>query len=215
MSNWHAHFGLSTGLAVSRLHASHHGDPPLPMRRLLPLLLLTTTATAALAAPFQQTLRLQGVTFAVGAVGEGSTQLLQVRAHKGLKAYPLVKQELIGRVSSAEVEDLNSDGRPELVVVVQSAGSGSYGGVQAWSAGPRILEPITLPQLSPALSQGYMGHDRFALVETSLVRRFPIYKPADSNARATGGTREIVYKLVPDQGGWLFQPVRSTNLPPE
>ena len=108
----------------------------------------------------------------------------------------------------------NSDGRPELVVLVQSAGSGSYGSVQAWSAGPRILEPITMPELSGALSSGYMGHDRFALVETNLVRRFPINNPAATNAKATGGTREIVYKLVNAKDGWLFQPIRSTDLPP-
>lgn len=186
------------------------------MRRSLSLsLLLLACASAAAAAPFQQTLSLQGVTFAVGAAGEGSTQVLQVRARKGLQAYPLVKQELIGRVSGAEVEDLNSDGRPELVVIVQSAGSGSYGGVQAWSAGLRSLEPIPLPELSGQLSQGYMGHDRFALVETSLVRRFPIYRPADSNAKATGGSREIIYKLVPGEASWLFQPIRHTDIPPQ
>jgi hypothetical protein len=187
------------------------------MRRLLSraLLLLTTSASTALAAPFKQTLNLQGVTFVVQAVGEGSTQLLQVKANKGMKPYPLVKQELIGRVSSAEVEDLNSDGRPELVVFVQSGGSGSYGSVQAWSAGNRSLEPITLPELSGKLGQGYMGHDRFALVETSLVRRFPIYRPADSNAKATGGTREIIYKLVPGEASWLFQPIRHTDIPPQ
>lgn len=187
------------------------------MRRLrsLSLLLLITSAAAALAAPFKQTLRLQGVTFVVQAVGEGSTQLLQVRANKGMQPYPLVKQELIGRVSSAEVEDLNSDGQPELMVFVQSGGSGSYGSVQAWSASNRRLEPIILPELTGKLGQGYMGHDRFAMVETNLVRRFPIYRPADSNAKATGGTREIVYKLVAGDVGWLFQPIRHTDLPPQ
>jgi hypothetical protein len=187
------------------------------MRRLLalPLLLLTANMpAAALAAPFKQTLSLQGVSFAVSAVGDGSTQLLRVKASKGLKAYPPVGQDLSGRVSGAEVGDLNSDGRPELVVMVRSAGSGSYGSVEAWSAGRRRLEPISLVELSGKLAEGYMGHDQFALVGTTLVRRFPIYRPADSNANASGGTREIVYALVPGEAGWLLKPIRSTDLPP-
>jgi len=44
-------------------------------------------------------------------------------------------------------------------------------------------------------SNGYMGHDEFAIVESTLVQRFPIYKPGDSNANPTGGTRQIQYKL--------------------
>ncbi|MFM9046525.1 MAG: PliI family lysozyme inhibitor of I-type lysozyme [Cyanobium sp.] len=181
----------------------------------LTLAVLGLAQGAALAAPFKQTLNLQGVSFEVRAAGEGSTQLLQVKANRGLKAYPMVKEELSGRVIGAEVEDLNSDGRPELVVMVQSAGSGSYGGVQAWSAGPLQLEPIQLQgELTGQQASGYMGHDSFAVVETSVVRQFPIYKTGDSNARASGGTRQIVYKMVSGPGGWSLQPVRSTDLPP-
>ena len=39
---------------------------------------------------------------------------------------PIV-QDVDGVVTGAEIEDLNSDGCPEIFVYVQSAGSGSYG----------------------------------------------------------------------------------------
>jgi len=172
-----------------------------------------SAAQASPATPFKESLQLQGVTFAVGAVGEGSTQLLQVRAKQGLKSYPPVRQELIGRVVEAKVADLNSDGQPEVVVVVQSAGSGGYGGVQAWSAGKRTLEPITLPDLTGPLAAGYLGHDSFSVDDSKLVRRFPLYRPGDTNARPTGGSREILYSLQRGPAGWLFQPIRVTNLP--
>ena len=57
---------------------------------------------------------------------------------------------------------------------------------------------VYLPSISdaPELSSGYMGHDEFAMVESTLVRRFPIYLTGDSNAAPTGGTRQIQYKLV-------------------
>ncbi|MGB5191200.1 MAG: hypothetical protein WBN54_14170, partial [Robiginitalea sp.] len=51
---------------------------------------------------------------------------------------------------------------------------------------------------------GYMGHDEFAVVETSLVRRFPVYKSGDSNSNPTGGTRQIQYKLQDGEASRLF-----------
>jgi hypothetical protein len=181
----------------------------------LPLLLSTLLGAAAWAVPFRATLREQGVTFDLTATDEGSIQLLQVRAKRGGTAYRPVKQELIGQVVDAKAKDLNGDGRPELVVMVRSVGSGSYGSVQAWSAGPRKLELIPLMgELTGPDAKGYMGHDSFNVVETSVVRQFPIYRTGDSNARASGGTRQIVYKMVSGPGGWSLQPVRSTDLPP-
>jgi hypothetical protein len=180
----------------------------------LPLLLCTVLGASALAVPYRATLRLRDVTFDLNASDEGSIQLLQVRAKRGGRPYQTVKQELIGQVVDAKTQDLNDDGQPELVVIVRSVGSGSYGGVQAWSAGPGpILEPITLPDLSGPLLEGYMGHDTFDLTPSGLVRRFPLYRPGDTQASPSGGRREIVYAMERGPNGWLFKPVRSALLP--
>jgi hypothetical protein len=164
------------------------------------------------AAPFAQTLRLQGVTFTVKAHGEGSRQELVVKAKDGAVTLPTIKQQVDGTVTSAEVEDLNSDGKPEVVLTVVSAGSGSYGSVLAWSVskGDTLL-PIHMPALTAVQAKGYMGHDRFAVVETTLARQFPIYRPADSNAKPTGGIRQIDYKMVAGEASWQFKPVRTTD----
>ncbi len=53
-------------------------------------------------------------------------------------------------------------------------------------------------------SIGYMGHDEFAIIETSLARRFPIYKDGDTNNDPTGGTRQIEYKLKDGEASRLF-----------
>jgi hypothetical protein len=183
-----------------------------PASRLLPLLLLGSLSRATLAATPASTLSLQGVTFEVNTTGAGSVQQLVVKATEKGHAFPVVKEELLGSLTGREVEDLNSDGRPELILFVTSAGSGSYGSVMAWSAskGHRLL-PITMPELSGKLAQGYMGHDQFAVVETTLMRRFPIYRPGDTNAKPTGGTRQISYKLVAGEAGFLFKPVGDTT----
>jgi hypothetical protein len=180
--------------------------------RLLPLLLLGGLSSAAVAAPSASSLSLQGVTFQMSTTGEGSVQQLMVQASEHGHGYPVVREELIGSITGREVEDLNSDGRPELLLFVTSAGSGSYGSVMAWSASKgHTLLPITMPDLSGKLAQGYMGHDRFAVVETTLMRRFPIYRPGDTNAQPTGGTRQIGYKLVAAEAGFLFKPVSDTT----
>ncbi|WP_322775540.1 hypothetical protein [Synechococcus sp. CBW1107] len=173
---------------------------------------LLLAGASALAAPFRSNLSLQGVNFSVTANGEGPLQQLTVTARRGDKAFPSIKETVEERVVGAEVEDLNSDGLPDLFVYVQSAGSGSYGSVKAWTttrAGG--LLPIHLQDMSAKDARGYMGHDEFAVVETSLVRRFPIYKSGDSNAKPTGGTRQVTYKLVPGEAMWQLKPVRSTQ----
>ena len=68
------------------------------------------------------------------------------------------------------------------------------------------ISPIYLQELSGSLARGYQGHDAFEVVEGCLVRRFPIYKPGDSNAKATGGERQICYKLKPGEASWILRP---------
>jgi tRNA A37 threonylcarbamoyladenosine synthetase subunit TsaC/SUA5/YrdC len=54
-------------------------------------------------------------------------------------------------------------------------------------------------------SKGYMGHDEFAVVESVLVQRFPVYHATDTNAKPTWGARQLQYKLVPGQTGWILK----------
>jgi hypothetical protein len=186
-----------------------------PVSSLLALVLaggggLIAAALPALAGPYQNTLTLEGVTFKVEAKGEGSTQELTVQAERDGQPLPLQKLTVDATVVGAEVKDLDGDGQPELFVYGQSAGSGSYGSVWAWSVSRRGgLLPIRLGAMSSKDSSGYRGHDRFAVSGNNLVRRFPIYLPGDSNARPTGGSRQVTYRLVPDASSLQLLPVSS------
>jgi hypothetical protein len=171
-------------------------------------------AEVAQAAPFNRTASLQGVTFQVSARGDGSIQQLTVKTTDKGKPLPAIKVDTDGQVTGMEVEDLNSDGRPELLVYVTSAGSGSYGSVLAWTVSPaHTLLPIHMPELSGTWAKGYVDHDSFMIGETTLVRKFPIYRPGDSNAKPTGGIRNVYYKLVRGEASWQFMPVRSDQDP--
>ena len=77
---------------------------------------LAALALPALAAPYQNTLKLQGVSFKVEANGEGSIQQLTIEAERDGKPLPVQKLTVDSKVVGAEVEDLNSDGQPELFV---------------------------------------------------------------------------------------------------
>ena len=156
---------------------------------------------------FQKTLILQNITFDISTTGEVSISQLTIQS-KGLEIdNQKIAVELDGQVVNAEIEDLNSDGFPEILIYTTSAGSGSYGNVIGYSVNNgKSLSQIYFPELSEnkEASIGYMGHDKFAIVETSLVRRFPIYKNDDSNSNPTGGTRQIEYKLKDGEASRLF-----------
>lgn len=179
--------------------------------------ILAATATSAFAEgekAYARKFKLHGVTFDVTSPNMGAMNKLNI-VIDGLKrkTAPIVR-EIEGTVTGAEVADLNSDGSPEVFVYVTSAGSGSYGSLVALAANnKKSLSDIYLPDISADknLSEGYMGHDEFSVVENVLGRRFPVYKPGDANAKPTGGVRQISYELVPGEAGWVLRVKRVDN----
>lgn len=159
-----------------------------------------------MAGGFRRTLTLQGVTFTVSCPNQGSLNRLTV-VPSGLEIdHAPIVQDVDGTVTGAEVADLNVDGSPEIYVYVQSAGSGSYGSLAAFSANNgKALTGIHLPDLRGAEAEGYLGHDEFAVVESALVRRFPVYREGDANAAPSGGIRQLHYQLVPVEAGWQLR----------
>ena len=160
------------------------------------------------AAGFDQKLELQGITFHVTCPNDSSAPTVTITPSGLAIDNSAMKQEAEGHVVLAEVADLNVDGSPEIYVYVQSAGSGSYASLVAYSANKKMsLSQIYLPPITddPKASKGYMGHDEFRVVESTLVRRFPVYRDGDTNAKPTGGTRQIQYKLAPGEAGWLLR----------
>ncbi len=185
-------------------------DAPLPAIAAHP----APPATAGRPAGFDQTLFLQGVTFRVTSANAGSRSRVRIEP-KGLTIdNAVIEQEIDGTVAMAEVADLNLDGSPEVYVYITSAGSGSHGSLVAYAANKgRSLSAIYLPPLAddPKASKGYMGHDEFRVVENTLVRRFPVYRDGDTNAKPTGGTRQVQYKLKAGEAGWVLRPDRTEN----
>ena len=122
--------------------------------------------------------------------------------------------ELDGSAYLAELADLDGNGWPEVYVYVSSAGSGSYGSLVGYAVNNgKSATPIYLPPLSEntEAAPGYQGHDEFRVVENRLVRRFPVYRPGDTNAEPGGGTRQIQYRLEAGEAGWVLEADRVVN----
>jgi hypothetical protein len=122
--------------------------------------------------------------------------------------------ELDGSAYGAQLADLDGNGWPEVYVYVSSAGSGSYGSLVAYavnngkSATPIYLPPLNVDALEHA---GYQGHDVFHVAESRLIRRYPIYLDGDTNAKASGGTRQVEYRLTAGEAGWVLAVDRITE----
>ncbi len=155
---------------------------------------------------FEKTLSLQGINYKIIASGEGSIQQLSI-IPSGLTGINDSINVEVDPVINAEIEDLDADGFPELLIYTQSTGSGSYGTVLGYSPNKgKSLSPIYFPDINEdkKLSAGYRGHDEFSVVENSLVRRFKLYDEKDTNASPSGKYRQIEYKLVNGEASKKF-----------
>ncbi|WP_159950030.1 PliI family lysozyme inhibitor of I-type lysozyme [Polaribacter septentrionalilitoris] len=149
---------------------------------------------------FSKVLNLQDIGFNILSIEKDGKNTLTIftfglKEHEYNETFNIEGEEVI----NAEVEDLNSDGSPELFIYTQSVGSGSYGNVYAFSVNNKksMSQVYFQPTAENSkINQGYMGHDEFSIVENTLGQRFPIYKEGDTNAKPTGGTRQVSYRLV-------------------
>lgn len=166
------------------------------------------TASPASAAAFNKEFDLHGVHFVVQATNNGSMNTLTITPSGLSEVNDVITREIDGTVTNAEVADINADMSPEIYVWVNSAGSGSYATPIGYSANNnKSLSEITFPPISDDAvnSEGYMGHDEYAVVEGVIVQRFPLYGEGDSNAAPTGKTRQLQYKLTPGEAGWVMK----------
>jgi hypothetical protein len=118
-----------------------------------------------------------------------------------------------GRVAKSEIDDLNGDGYPDLVLYIYTDSSAVFGTVYAFvSKANKSIVGCFLPDpvMDGKINEGYKGHETFSLMEGYLLEKFPIYKAGDDKESPSGGTRVILYQLVPEEGDrFKFQKVRT------
>jgi len=165
---------------------------------------------------FQKTLQFKNISFDVTTKGSGSLRQLVIQPKGFEETNKSLELKIDGKVTDAQVADLNSDGFPELLIFTQTAGSGSYGNVIAFSAnGKKSMSRVYFPPTTedPKLTKGYMGHDTFLINESILIQEFPIYKAGDPNSNPTGGVRRIQYKLVSGEASRILVAGKVSDSP--
>lgn len=171
--------------------------------KIIALLLFLASSLPVLASPYDDTVKSGDLSFHIVAPNsaEGSKVTVTPSGLKNLN--DPVTVDIEGELTKTSMEDLNGDNIPELFLIATGAGSGSYGTVKAFSTnGGKVLTDIVIDEPKAEDMKGYMGHDEFEVVEGTFIRRFPVYKPGDSNAKPTGGWRQIQYKLKSGEAAW-------------
>jgi hypothetical protein len=117
-----------------------------------------------------------------------------------------------GRINRSEIDDLNNDGFPDLMIYTVSGPRGQYGNAYAIvSLANKSFTPVGLPdvELDAKYRDGYRGYDEFTLLEGTLMRKFPIYK-SDDKDKPTGGRRVIQYQMTGTENtGFKFKVLHS------
>jgi hypothetical protein len=169
---------------------------------------LATADAADGTKPFEQTLELQGIRFHVSREQADGQAVLRIEP-KGLEIdNSAITRPLKGDIVRAEIGDLNNDGSPEIYVFTRIPGRGMPGELIAYSANnKKSLSEIYLRPVSdnPNIAEGYQGEDSFAVVENTLVQRFPVYDSTDAGAGRTGKMRQVQYTLVTGEAGWVLR----------
>jgi len=122
--------------------------------------------------------------------------------------------ELKGRVVSTEIDDLNNDGFPDIIILVMDA-KDKLSLFSIASRDNERMEPIYFPDITNdmQLSKGYRGMDEYKLVEGVLFRKFPIFESDTTIKTPTNKVRQILYRVMPgDQGSWRFKSFKTFEM---
>jgi hypothetical protein len=161
-------------------------------------------SSVASASEFNETLSLNGITFGITSVQDGSKTKLTITP-SGLSAVnDPVTHDIDGHVVRAEVADIDVNGDPEIYVFTTSSGD-QRGGVIAYSTNKKkSMSQIFVPSIADDAKNkvGYVGGDESAIVENSFVTRFKLHTGFGSEVRPTGKWRQLQYKLRPGEAGW-------------
>ena len=99
-----------------------------------------------------------------------------------------VVRERDGGVMQAWVTDLDGDGRPDIFVWIECAGSGAYGTLEAFTFDGKKLTKFFVPPLLAREAPSYHGHDWFEIKNGKLICGFRHYTGAEpSEAENFGG----------------------------
>jgi len=152
---------------------------------------------------FSKVLRLQDIGFNISAKPKDGKTEVEIYPFGLALDKQTITQTVEGSVVDAEVEDLDADGSPEVVVYIQS-GADKKGSVIACSVlkkNSMILCNFPPVEANEKIKTGYNGNDKFTLVERYLSQQFPVY----ADGKDTGKKRQVTYTLEKGENTKVFK----------
>jgi hypothetical protein len=93
---------------------------------------------------------------------------------------------------NAWAEDIDDDGRFELLVISHKADAPAVKTLDIFSVDGNILKQARLPEMTD--KSDYRGGDRFFREGGRFVRSYPVYLPKDADGKPSGGEKKIQYQ---------------------
>jgi hypothetical protein len=122
--------------------------------------------------------------------------------------------ELKARVFAAEIDDLNNDGFPDIIIFIEDA-AGKKSIFPICSQDNERIAPIYFPDIMDdmELSKGYRGKDEYKLVEGVLFRKFPVFPTDTAIKEPTNKIRQLMYRVVQgERDSWKFKMFKQFDL---
>ena len=181
----------------------------------LGLLFLATTVIGQSYPKYDSTLKIGKVGYRISCFNKSPDRNNLTIRPIGFKAEVReISSEIRARVLSAEIDDLNNDGFPEIIIFIEeSKGNKSLFCIS--SKENERMEGIFFPDITDdmQLSKGYRGKDEFKLIEGVLFRKFPVFDTDTAIKMPTPKMRQILYRVVPgEQGSWKFKAFKNFDI---
>ena len=157
--------------------------------------------------PFKKTVELHGIHFVVESPNSGADNSVTITPSGLAVSNEPIVVKIAGEVSDADVGDLNVDQSPEIYVFYRERDGLKRARVVGYSANnKKSLSEISLREPSIEMPEyaGYKGEDEMIVIENVLSHRFPIFDGTGPDAKKTGKTRIIQYKIKPGEATWQF-----------
>lgn len=157
---------------------------------------------------FSKVLNLQDVGFNISSIEKNGATQLSISTFGLVNEFNEIQNINNQIVVNAEVDDLDADGSPELVVFTKD--SSNKENVYAYSVNNK--KSMSSVYFQPTVENnkinvGYKGQDKFTLMEGNLVQRFPIFE----NNVETKKVRQVAYKLQKGEASKKFEVSKQTD----
>lgn len=120
--------------------------------------------------------------------------------------------EIKGRLLKADIDDLNNDGFPDLVLYIYADSNKSINPLALNSDKNESISPIEFPDIRNdlKLNMGYKGYDNFNLIEGNLFRTYPIINSDSTTKNEPTKYQHLIYRVVNTGDRYLkFKIIRS------